>query len=126
MEKNSTMVKFMDSSPTPPLEALKLLLSETATVEEGGSPDDKVIMINDVARAFFEAPVKRKIAVELPEEEKAKYGIKDDEVGVLQMSLYGTRDASANFQDEIKKVMIRAGFKVINIMRAPSTTVNVT
>ena len=28
------------------------------------------------------------------------------------MSLYGTRDASANFQDEIKKVMIKAGFKV--------------
>ena len=65
-------------------------------------------MINDVARAFFEAPARRKVAVELPEEEKAKHGTNDDEVGVLQMSLDGTRDASANFEDEIKKVMTEA------------------
>ena len=33
-----------------------------------------------------------------------------DEVGALEMSLYGTRDASANFQAEVKKVLISAGF----------------
>ncbi len=58
---------------TPPLEALRYLLSELASVDGLQSPgsaspeaSDKVLMINDVARAFFEAPVKRKVCVELP------------------------------------------------------------
>jgi hypothetical protein len=63
-------------------------------------------MINDVARAFFEAPVKRNICVELPAEE----GARSDEVGRLKQSLYGTRDASANFQEEVRVVLTRAGF----------------
>ena len=32
-------------------------------------------------------------------------------MGLLRMSLYGTRDAAANFQAEVKRVMERAGFK---------------
>jgi len=91
---------------TPPLEALRLLLSDAATVEPG--KDEKVVMINDVARAFFEAPAKRNLCVELPEEERRE-GL--DEVGLLQQSLYGTRDASANFQEEIRRVLTRAGFR---------------
>ena len=51
---------------TPPLEALRLLIAEAATKERGGR---KVLMINDVSRAFFEAPVRRNVCVELPEEE---------------------------------------------------------
>ena len=42
---------------TPPLEALRILVSEAATIDPTGS--DKVIMTNDVSRAFFEAPMKR-------------------------------------------------------------------
>ena len=66
-------------------------------------------MINDVARAFFEAPVKRNICVELPPEE----GARPDEVGRLRKSLYGTRDASANFQDEVRVVLTKAGFRQV-------------
>ena len=36
---------------TPPLEALRLLVSDAASPE--GSEDGTVIMVNDVARAFF-------------------------------------------------------------------------
>ena len=74
----------------------------------GGEPgeEEKVLMVNDVARAFFEAPVKRNLCVELPPEE----GARPDEVGWLKQSLYGTRDASANFQDEVRVVLTRAGF----------------
>ena len=89
---------------TPPLEALRLIISDAATRDQG---EDKVIMVNDVARAFFEAPARRKICVRLPEEE----GHEGDEVGLLLQSLYGTRDASANFQEEIRKVLTKAGFK---------------
>ena len=39
---------------TPPLEALRTLVSEAATLEED---DDKVIEIDVVSRAFFEAVV---------------------------------------------------------------------
>ena len=52
---------------TPPLEALKYFISEAATVEKG-KKHNKIIMINDVARAFFEADAKRPLCVELPDE----------------------------------------------------------
>ena len=40
---------------TPPLEALRFLVHEAATVEGEEEEQEKVIMVNDVARAFFEA-----------------------------------------------------------------------
>ena len=43
--------------------------------------------------------------MDLDEEEKEK-----DLVGLLQMSLYGTRDAAANFQREVGSFMRTAGF----------------
>ena len=91
---------------TPPLEALKLIISCVATVKEG--EDRKAIMVNDVARAFFEAPTKREICIELPEEDIEEE--EEEMVGLLRMSLYGTRDAAANFQGEIKKFMESIGF----------------
>ena len=52
---------------TPPLEALRFLVHEAATVE-GEEEQEKVVMVNDVARAFFEAKAIRKLCVELPSE----------------------------------------------------------
>ena len=95
---------------TPPLEALRLLISEAATIRNGAKENQKVVMINDVARAFFEAPVRRTVCVELPTEAKGQYEGEEDVVGLLQMSLYGTRDAAANFQEEVKKTMTKLGF----------------
>ena len=43
---------------TPPLEALKLLISDVATVGEKGT-EEKILMVNDVARAFFEADMRK-------------------------------------------------------------------
>ena len=45
---------------------LRLIISDAATQDQ---EEDKVIMVTDVARAFFEAPARRTICVELPEEE---------------------------------------------------------
>ena len=42
---------------TPALDALRMLVSDAATVGSG----EKVVMINDVARACFEAPMKRTV-----------------------------------------------------------------
>ena len=68
---------------TPPLEALRLLISLAATVDTNKSGTRNVIMINDVARAFFEAPATRAVCVKLPPEA----GQTQDMVGVLQLSL---------------------------------------
>ena len=64
---------------TPPLEALRFLISEAATERGREDWEDKVIMVNDVVRAFFEAPMRRDICVELP----AEAGEGEDMVGAL-------------------------------------------
>lgn len=92
---------------TPPLEAVRLLLSDAATRQQEEEGEANVVMINDVARAFFEAPVRREVCVELPPEERREG---EDMVGFLKQSLYGTRDAAANFQREVRKFLVGAGF----------------
>ena len=46
-----------------------MIVSDAATLEYGddGQAIRKVVMINDVARAFFKAPATRKMCIELPE-----------------------------------------------------------
>ena len=70
------------------------------------------MLIADVYRAFFEAPAKRDLCVELPEEALVAGETVIDTVGKLKASLYGTRDASTNWQEEVAKCMIRWGFKI--------------
>ena len=79
-------------------------MSEAATKTPGRPDARKAIMINDVARAYFEADARRQVCVELPE---AETGGKNDEdlVAPLLKSLYGARDAAKNFQFEIRKVL---------------------
>ena len=67
-------------------------------------------MINDVARAFFEARVKRKVCIEIPAEDLNDGDVGKDLVGLLNMSLYGTRDAAKNWQEEVAVTMKAWGF----------------
>ena len=90
------------------------MVNEAATVEGSGivgdgSQDEKVILINDVARAFFEAKAIRKICVELPDKCAESRGGRN--VGLLKQSLYGTRDAAMNWQEEVAKEMGKWGFR---------------
>ena len=52
----------------------------------------------------------RKVAVELPPEALTQEEQENDLVGILDMSLYGTRDAAVNFQKEVCKLMCSLGF----------------
>ena len=72
MEFNTQKINGLYAS-TPPLEALKLLISDAATrtSDTFKEEEEKVIMVNDVARAYFEAKVERKIAIELPDEDSS-------------------------------------------------------
>ena len=93
-----------------------MILSWAATGD--ASPRDDVtkgrqrksVMIADASRAFFEAPAKRDVCVELPEDALAAGETSQDTVGKLLASLYGTRDASANWQEEVAKCMKEWGF----------------
>ena len=99
--------RFKDNSlyvSTPPLEALRAIISHAATLD---GEESKEIMVNDVSRAYFYAPVKRILFIELPAEDKeAKVG----EVGRLNVCLYGTRDAAKGWQQALSEHLISLGF----------------
>ena len=93
---------------TPPLEALKMVLSKCAGNQQSRQPY-RVMTIN-VKRAYFYAAAKRSVFIEIPPEDR----VPGDEsmVGRLNLSLYGTRDAAQNWSEEYTRTMVRAGFKV--------------
>ena len=70
-----------------------------------------MVMVNDVSRALFEAPAVRQVCVELPSEDVTSSDRAADNVGHLQRSLYGTRDAATNWQEEVAREMKKRGFK---------------
>ena len=58
----------------------------------------------DVRRAYFYAPAQIRVLVELPPED---YQPDDEHVGgLLQYSLYGTRDAAQNWEVELASTLI--------------------
>ena len=63
----------------------------------------------DVSRAYFYAPTVRPVYVKLPAEDKEA----GDEgmVGRLKMSMYGTRDAAANWSAEYGGTLVAAGYR---------------
>ena len=83
-------------------------MHEAATKEQGES--EKILMINDGARAFFEAPATRQVCIELPDEALSEEEREMDPVGMLKKNFYGTRDAATNWQEEVAKEMIGWGF----------------
>ena len=94
----------------PPLEALRAIVSEAGTQRQSRDIGDTVIMLNDVARAFFEARAIRELCVEIPIEDRSPEEDSEDNVAILEKSLYGTRDAAKNFQQEVKRFMVGIGF----------------
>ena len=89
---------------TPPIEALRLIVSRAAT-----SDKQRYLMISDVRRAYFYAEATRDLFIKLPEEDDM-YG-QGDLVGKLRLCLYGTRDAALNWQQTLSDHVVEAGFK---------------
>ena len=92
---------------TPPLESLRIILSNAATWTKGQSETRKNVMINDVRRAYFYAKVSRDIYVELPAEDP---DAGPDVLGKLELCLYGTRDAAKSWQETLSAQLISVGF----------------
>ena len=88
---------------TPPSECLKLMISKLA------SDKNKKMMYADVSRAYFYARAARAVYVKLPEEDLEEG---DEEMcGMLNVSMYGTRDAALNWANEYGDTLKAAGFK---------------
>ena len=87
------------SASTPPLEALKIVLLEVAT----GKCEGQVVALVDVRRAYFYAPSRRRVCVELQPED---YQAGDEHMCKLfQYSMYGTRDAAQNWEEYLASTL---------------------
>ena len=91
---------------TPPLEALRAVISRAATVTKDG--EEREVMINDVSRAYFYAEATRCMFIELPQEDPF---YDENMLGRLRLCLYGTRDAALNWQQTLSNHLEEAGFK---------------
>ena len=110
---------------TPPLEALRIIVSDAATITENNGSQEvsshladepgggethsarKELMVNDVRRAYFYAKIDRDVFVELPAEDP-EYG--SGKVGKLRLCLYGTRDAAKGWQETLSAQLVSIGF----------------
>jgi hypothetical protein len=90
--------KFFAS--TPPLEAMRLIMSIAA---ENRSSQLRLL---DISRAYFNAPARREVYVELPPE--AGYG--RGYVGLLNKAMYGTRDAAQSWEQTYGEALEQMGF----------------
>jgi len=94
---------------TPPLEPKNILFSLAVTEGCGydrGSRDDGVkLEFIDIRKAYFNAPARRAVYVELPTEIS-----EPGTCGRLLKSLYGTRDAAQNWEVEYSRFMESIGF----------------
>jgi hypothetical protein len=91
---------------TPPLETLRTLLTifVTSRFDDKGKrrptegENRMGMMLIDIKRAHFYAPAQREIFVQLPPEDPRSG--EENICGELQQSMYGTRDASSNWEKE--------------------------
>ena len=90
---------------TPPLEALRVMVSRAATADSGG--EERELMVNDVSRAYSCVNCTRDMYIELPPEDpKAR----PDLFGRLRLCLYDTRDAALNWQSTLSEHLTEIGF----------------
>ena len=94
---------------TPPLEAKKALFRMAVTSFAGKrtapSRGVKKLLFVDVRRAYFYAPARRERYIQIPAEDRMPGD--EDKVGVLDFSLYGTRDATQNWAHCYTKVLVQ-------------------
>ena len=93
------------SASTPPLEALRLIVSRAAALGAGG--EKKELMVNGVSRAYFYAKCTRTIYIELSPEDPEAH---PDDLGRLRFCLYVTRDAVLNCQQTLSEHLADNGF----------------
>ena len=93
---------------SPPLEAIRIICSLCANNQYGPQPYQ--IMTLDVKRAYFYARSRRPVYIEIPIEDFEPGG--EHMVGRLNLSLYGTSDATQNWTREYTAFLEKYWFQV--------------
>ena len=95
---------------TPPLEAKKILFSMAVTEGIGFKGGDRIkgmkTDFSDVRRAYFHAAAGTRMYFKLPPEDHT-----DGMCGLVEKSMYGTRDAAQSWEIEYSQFMNNVGFK---------------
>ena len=89
---------------TPPLEAMRFIVSHAATLSESS----RCIMVNDISRAYFNAKAARDLYVEIPAEDREPGD--ENMVAKLNLCLYGTRDAAFQWGERVAQQLEQNGF----------------
>ena len=92
---------------TPSLMAVKLILHHAA---KGGGGAEQGIMVLDVKRAFLYGQIRRRVYIELPQQDSRSAD--KSVVVVLRKAMYGTPDAPQIWQEEVEKAMRDLGFEL--------------
>ena len=100
-------------SSMPPIESLRMVVSELVTIDNESDVPDLCIGVWDVSRAHFYGEACREIFVQLP----AELG-SSDEAGLLLKSMYGTEDASHIWGETWPAHLKEAGIEVGKANRA--------
>lgn len=93
---------------TPPLESLRAFIRLCASQQKGPMSKRLGVICVDVSRAHFYALALRRVFFKLRAEDPASAD--PDAVGELCMSMYGTQDASANWEAAYCSTLIDGGF----------------
>jgi hypothetical protein len=96
----------------PPLESMMALLALwTSWMRKGPGPTGKPMKVAmfDISRAHFYGTARRRVFVDLVDEDKEKFG--HDKCGLLKKSMYGTQDASNIWQDDYVGLLRDGGHK---------------
>ena len=94
------------SLPPLPLESLRIILAICASNQNRDEPFR--ILSSVVKRAYFYAKAERIFFIDIPAEDKEAGD--ENRVGMLNLSLYGTRDAATNWQEEFTNIVVQEGF----------------
>ena len=87
---------------TPPLESMRILARIGA---QGMEDEEPTCILNlDIKRAHFYAKAKRAVFVQLPPEDPMS--MDPEACGELLYSMYGTRDAASNWEEEYSQFLV--------------------
>eukprot|EP00972_Heterocapsa_arctica_P070641 10435662-Heterocapsa_arctica.AAC.1 len=67
-------------------------------------------MTIDIRRAYFNAPARRPVYMEIPPEDWEEGD--ENKCAKLRSSLYGTRDAARNWEEELTKILVAKGAEI--------------
>ena len=99
-------------APSPPLAAVRFLLSTCVSRGKRGPGDHRILLLH-IKEAFLYCKLSRNVYIELPAEDPMSEGRRGHLVGKLEKAMCGTRDARAEWQAELERTMIKLGFRPV-------------